>query len=468
MAIIPYEANKSIQPFEPQQQSAELYTAGGRAFGEAAKELSDISSKFLEIRNTSQKSKASTDFQIELNGIEGQAANDPNVDKGSDAYRQKIDEATNKHLQTITDPFSREEIKDSFRLKAYNSYTTIENDFKKRSVENAQFNLAKNIDEAKKAYVGTADPTKKQLFMDGAFAAVDANLKAGIISGESAKSMYAGIKKEWAISEAMFDAETNPTMAIQKLNAGEYVNLDTPEQRKTVRDFAFAMAIKLDKANKIATEERKRLAENEIYNDVLTGNATVEGIRSRIGVDIDAKEAEHYIDMLTKEVRTVTDPIAYGQYLDAAFNAKTQGELDALKNSVANDERISNVKALEIIKAMSGSSVETAGDNLFLKWATFSPGWWLIKHLLPKKNAPEAFDSLMLKVSPDDTPDQILKKAHTAINQTAIKYNPNLQKLTNTPQRFWDGTTTAKVSIDDNGEIRVEDDNGSDENIPIE
>lgn len=451
-----YEAQQNVAPLQTAPVESSLYTSGGKAFSDVAKQVDDITQKFREIRNVRETTKASTDLQLELDQIETQAANDPNFEDVG-AYQKKIDAAMGKHLSSITEPAVREKAQNDFRLKSYSSYSNVQSNFRKRQVEASQYALAKDIDTAKQAYVKTVDPTKKQLFMDGAMAAVQAHMKAGIITSETAVGLENAIKKDWASSEAMFDAETNPQMALDNLHAGNYKNLDDPAERRKVYAFANAMKNKQEKEIKKQQEEQQQKAVNEIYLDVLGGKATVDSISSRIGVDITAKDAEHYIEMLTKETQTSTDPIAYKGYLDSIYDAGTKQEVNAIVNRLASDGKIANAKRLELVKLASSMDVKDGDQAGF--FTNLSNMYKNITSVFSGKKATDAHDLLVSKVKPEDTQADIMRKTKEAINETAIKNNPHLQNLSTTPKKVVDAYgNTGSVYLDDKGELQIEED----------
>lgn len=256
-----YDSQVNPQPMDVVPQQTGLYTNGGKAFSEVAKQVDDITQKFREIRNLKETSKASTDLQVELSQIEKQAQEDPNFNDPTE-YQQRIDDAMARHSQSITEPAVREKAMDSFRLKSYSTFSDIQTNFRRRQIEDTQYNLAREIDASRLSYINTADPAKKQLFMDTALQRLDDSVKAGVLTAEAATSMRRYIGKDWAKSEAMHDAETNPDLALVTFSQGGYPGLDTPDERKKFFDFAQSMKKRND------TQVALKVKAEQIGNEV--------------------------------------------------------------------------------------------------------------------------------------------------------------------------------------------------------
>jgi len=273
-----YDVQQTPQPMEVVPQQTGIYTNGGKAFSEVAKQVDDITQKFREIRNVRETSKASTDLQVNLAQIEKEAQNDPNFDK-PEVYQQRIDEAMATHAQTISEPAVREKAMNDFRLKSYSTYSDIQTNFRKRQIESTQYHLAKEIDASKMAYINTADPAKKKLFMDTALARLDESVKTGILSSEAATGIRRYIDTNWAKSEAMHDAESNPDLALVTFANGGYPALDTPEERKSFMEFAQNMKKRND------TQVELKQKATQINNEITLVDSIRHGNLGYVGAD---------------------------------------------------------------------------------------------------------------------------------------------------------------------------------------
>lgn len=216
MPQIPIYENQVVsQPVSMPQVNKNLFVSGGQQVKESFNQLDQIATKFNEIDILRKKTKAANDLSIELNKIQNEAANDPDLDSFP-KYQQKIDETIAKYSSQVPDGLAREQANEEFRISGYNSFASIRDNFRKRNIENQQLQTYEALESYRQSYIGSTSRDMKNAIIIQSNNLIDQNFQAGIWTAEQARSMKDAINRKWPIDEATYDATTNPELYEQR------------------------------------------------------------------------------------------------------------------------------------------------------------------------------------------------------------------------------------------------------------
>jgi hypothetical protein len=364
--ITEYTQQVDQQPLNIVQPEVGLYTAGGKAFSEVAKEVDDITKKFEQVRNEQETSKTSADLQIELDQIKDQAGKDPDFNNIS-GYRSKVDKAIAKNIGNISSEQARQKVADSFRLKGYSTFSDIESTFNTRKVEQAQFDFNRELDGNYRLYISEVNPANKTLLMTQSKDAINAKVASGIITAEKGAEYFKSFDKwdtDWQKTQINAAIINDPKTAKEMMASGQFGDLNAEERNKwgAVAD-SYEKRIKVEADIKAKNEQIKNefqavdsLSKGEMdfanASDIVY--AADQGL---IGKDF----AQAWIKYATNpdSIDLSKDSQGFSEYVKAVFDSKGENRDEQIRNTIV--EALSGKRNTHLKQAQMQDLIKIAG-----------------------------------------------------------------------------------------------------------
>jgi len=155
-----YESQVEAQSPQAPQVQIEDFTGGWQNATDAFKTIDATVKEFKKVRDFNEVSEAELGLRAEIGAIEQQAANEKDLNK-LEYYRAKIDDAISRHSGKISDKLVQSEVRASFNLTGYSSYSKITNDFRKKSIDVGQAAYMARANEYATAIANAQSQTEK-------------------------------------------------------------------------------------------------------------------------------------------------------------------------------------------------------------------------------------------------------------------------------------------------------------------
>jgi hypothetical protein len=472
MKIPEYQQQVDIQQTATPQVQMENFTGGWKNATEAFATLDDSVKQLKKVRDFNEQTDATLGLEADIDAIKSQAANEQDPSKASE-YRAKIDEAISKHSSKISDKLLQKEMTAKFQLSGYNTFSAINNDFRKKEIQNGQAKFLTIADKYARSYAEASDDTSRRVIRNSYNDMLTSSQRSGIFDADDVAKMRIAQDREFDKADLAFDIQNIPDQVENRKKSGAYKSLSSAEVEEASR-VAKNMAERNKKQDELAVKESQISNEIGLMTDAANGKyVDISTVSQMVGSgEIRQDVGQEYIRFISSpfSVDSETDSDEYVKMASLIFDAGNKEHITTLiKNTLRggadgkiNRDDLQNLIALANAKNNDLLSPVKDGAKQGSMWDGVSKKFEAVKAWVGKVGADRKQEQKIMSdfvseinnskgdVNIDEVYNKVVEKAKVDINPNKSAYQKD--QTISLP----DGRVVMVVGFDEDGEPLVE------------
>jgi hypothetical protein len=318
-----YESQVDIKPQSAPQVEMQNFTGGWKNATEAFKVADGVVKEFKKVRDYNEVSDAEMGLRVELGQIENEAFNDRDPNN-AETYKGKIDDAIARHSSKISDKGIQRQATDKFNLTGYSTYSSISNDFRKKSIDIGQANYLRSTNQYELDYSSASNDVDRKRVKEDWVASLEGASKAGLFAADDIERMRQAQTKKFDERDLMYDIQNIPDQVATRRSQGFYSSLTNEEVQKGLD---LSLRLKERKIKEDEVNYKKMVIENErgITNALASGNAhSIDDISQMVGnQEISQEFGQAYIKYISspESVDYAEDKNGFAKYAEQVFKS---------------------------------------------------------------------------------------------------------------------------------------------------
>lgn len=333
-----YDQKVSLQPVKGGQMDAGAFTDGWKSFTEMAGTIKESVDSLKKVRDFNEVSSSEIALKTELSQIQAASQNEKDPTK-IQFYKEKIDAAITKHSESISDKVVQQEAKNKFSNAGLSTYTSIADDFRKKTIDIAGSNFLMSAEMYERDYVNASNSIDREAAKLNYFSALKKAKEAGVYDAADATKMEIAQQKKFDQRDIAFDVEHLPEMIAEKRKAGYYKNLND-EEFKLAQDTANNLIEKRKEQAKKAEREQSVVGDVKFIERINSGDfPTIDETVQMMGTkEMSTELGLAYINYKTnpRSVRGAYNSMEFVNSLDEVFAAKDKKAINNVVTKIFN------------------------------------------------------------------------------------------------------------------------------------